>query len=126
MRVYAKKKTNTSGVKNTKLSKFDECYLYILGADCHKPYDVKKFFNVFQKIYIYTSIPVYIMKVSLKILFCLMNQSLFFLSLLLNHLPLTTLGKNPDRGFGFFHVRKLSSYVSECWWFYSGARSCLK
>jgi hypothetical protein len=26
-----------------------------------------------------------------------------------NHLPLTAVGSNPDRDFGFFHVRKLSS-----------------
>jgi hypothetical protein len=26
-----------------------------------------------------------------------------------NHLPLTSVGSNPDRDFGFFHVRKLSS-----------------
>jgi hypothetical protein len=26
-----------------------------------------------------------------------------------NHLPLTAVGSNPDRDFGLFHVRKLSS-----------------
>jgi hypothetical protein len=26
-----------------------------------------------------------------------------------NHLPLSTVGSNPDRDFGFFHVRKLST-----------------
>jgi hypothetical protein len=26
-----------------------------------------------------------------------------------NHLPLTAVGSNPNRNFGFFHVRKLSS-----------------
>jgi hypothetical protein len=26
-----------------------------------------------------------------------------------NYLPLTAVGSNPDRDFGFFHVRKLSS-----------------
>jgi superfamily II DNA/RNA helicase len=26
-----------------------------------------------------------------------------------NHLPLTAVGSNPDRDFGFYHVRKLSS-----------------
>jgi hypothetical protein len=25
-----------------------------------------------------------------------------------NHLPLTAVGSNPDRDFGFFHVKKLS------------------
>jgi hypothetical protein len=25
-----------------------------------------------------------------------------------NHLPLTAVGSNPDRDYGFFHVRKLS------------------
>jgi hypothetical protein len=30
-------------------------------------------------------------------------------SLTLNHLPLTAVGWNPYRDFGFFHVRKLSS-----------------
>jgi hypothetical protein len=30
-------------------------------------------------------------------------------SLTLNHLPLTAVGSNPDRDFGFFHVGKLSS-----------------
>jgi hypothetical protein len=28
-----------------------------------------------------------------------------------NHLPLTAVGLNPDRDFGFFHVRKLSSII---------------
>jgi hypothetical protein len=30
-------------------------------------------------------------------------------SLTSNHLPLTAVGSKPDRDFGFFHVRKLSS-----------------
>jgi hypothetical protein len=30
-------------------------------------------------------------------------------SLISNHLPLTAVGSNPDRDFGFFHVMKLSS-----------------
>jgi hypothetical protein len=30
-------------------------------------------------------------------------------SLASNHLPLTAVGSNPDKDFGFFHVRKLSS-----------------
>jgi hypothetical protein len=30
-------------------------------------------------------------------------------SLTSNHLPITAVGSNPERGFGFFHVRKLSS-----------------
>jgi hypothetical protein len=30
-------------------------------------------------------------------------------SLTSNHLPLTPVGSNPERDFGFFHVRKLSS-----------------
>jgi hypothetical protein len=30
-------------------------------------------------------------------------------SLTSNHFPLTAVGSNPDRDFGFFHVRKLSS-----------------
>jgi hypothetical protein len=30
-------------------------------------------------------------------------------SLTSNHLPLTAVSSNPDRDFGFFHVRKLSS-----------------
>jgi hypothetical protein len=30
-------------------------------------------------------------------------------SLTSNHLPLTAVGSNPDKDFGFFHMRKLSS-----------------
>jgi hypothetical protein len=33
-------------------------------------------------------------------------------SFTLNHLPLTAVGSNPDRDFGFFHVRKLSGQLA--------------
>jgi hypothetical protein len=33
----------------------------------------------------------------------------WFTSLTSNHLPLTAVGSNPDRDFGFFYVRKLFS-----------------
>jgi hypothetical protein len=43
-------------------------------------------------------------------LYCTINRvSEWLRSLTLNHLPLTTVGSNFDRDFGFFHVRKLSS-----------------
>ena len=35
-------------------------------------------------------------------------------SLTQNHLPLTAVGSNLARNFGFFHVRKLSCQVTEC------------
>jgi hypothetical protein len=56
--------------------------------------------------------------VSIKIFYLFLAIILFFegasvaewlRSLTSNHLPLTAVGSNPDRDFGFFHVRKLSS-----------------
>ena len=35
-----------------------------------------------------------------------------------NHLPSTAVGLNSALDFGFFHVRKLSIQLTECWWFY--------
>ena len=35
--------------------------------------------------------------------------------------PVTAVGLNPARDFGFFHVRKLSSWLTEHRWCYSGA-----
>jgi hypothetical protein len=35
-------------------------------------------------------------------------------SLTSNNLPLTAVGSNPDRDFGFFHVRKLSVVLLRC------------
>jgi hypothetical protein len=42
-------------------------------------------------------------------------------------MPFTAMGsKHPFREIGFCLVRKLSSYLVECRWFYSGANLCLK
>jgi hypothetical protein len=37
-----------------------------------------------------------------------------------NHLPLTAVNLNPDSDIALFHVRKLSSFLKERQWFYSG------
>ena len=47
-------------------------------------------------------------------------------SLTYNNLPLTAVGSNPAKNFGFFFVRKLSSYLTERPWFYTDTHSCLK
>jgi hypothetical protein len=39
-------------------------------------------------------------------------------SLTSTRLTLITVGSKLDKGFGFFHVRKLSSYLTERRWFY--------
>jgi hypothetical protein len=36
------------------------------------------------------------------------SMAKWFRSLTLNHLPLTALGSNPNRDFGYFHVRNLA------------------
>jgi hypothetical protein len=40
--------------------------------------------------------------------------------------PLALTDLNPARNFGFFYVLNLSSLITECPWFYSDTRSCLK
>ena len=45
------------------------------------------------------------------------SMTKWLLSLISNHLPLTIVGSNPAKDFEFIHVKMLSSYLTDCWWF---------